>query len=213
MPTIGPKKWLRFLLFATAAFCSEISPRALAESTPTPAQHSIQPEAWQTRRLQRLKVLKEGLVPNAAIASSKALEQMLTDFETHPFAQTPIENMDLLGLFYAPKEGIAKALPLIVMNAALGWYDALRFGSPSGQAEIVNNEMFFKRVLVLSGKQRTNEYLEFAKAHPEEIQAAVVQGLAFAERNKDSENYDHRWPTAYGLEQQICSLGGKCSPR
>lgn len=71
--------------------------------------------------------------------------------------------------------------------------------------------MFFKRVFVLSGKERTNEYLEFAKAHPEEIQAAVVQGLAFAERNKNSESYNHRWPAAYGLERQICSLGGKCS--
>jgi hypothetical protein len=142
MPTIGSNKWLSVLLFATVAFCSEIGPRALAQSTPTPAQHPIQLEAWQTRRLQRLKVIKEGLVPNAASTSSKAFDQMLTDFETHPFAQTPIENMDLLGLFYAPKDGIAKALPVIVMNAALGWYDALRFGSPSGQAEIVNNEMF-----------------------------------------------------------------------
>lgn len=120
MPTVGSSKWPSFLLFSTIALCLDFGPRASAQSTPTPAQHPIQLEAWQTHRLQQLKVIKEGLVPNAASASSKTLDQLLTDFETHPFAQTPIENMDLLGLFYAPKDGIAKALPLIVMNAALG---------------------------------------------------------------------------------------------
>ena len=44
----------------------------------------------------------------------------------------------------------ASVLSLIVMNARPGWYDALSFGS--GRAEIVNNEGFFKRTLVLAGK-------------------------------------------------------------
>jgi hypothetical protein len=137
---------------------------------------------------------------------------MLTNFEKHPLAQTPIENMDLIGLFYAPKDGIARTLPLIVMNATLGWYDSLRYGSPSGQAEIVNNEMFFKRAFVLAGKERLNEYLEFAKSHRDEIRTDIDQGLALAERFKNSDEYDHKWPAAYGLERSICTLGGECPP-
>jgi hypothetical protein len=75
----------------------------------------------------------------------------------------------------------------------------------------VNNENFFKRVFLLAGKERIDEYLEFAKTHPKEIQAAVDQGLVFAEKFKSSEDYDHRWPAAYGLEKTICALGGACS--
>jgi hypothetical protein len=168
----------------------------------------IKLEAWQTRRLLRLKIIKDGLVTNSA--ASGAFDRLLTNFEAHPLAQTPIENMDLLGLFYAPKEGIAKALPVIVMNATLGWYDALRFGSPSGQAEIVNNEMLFNRAFVLAGKQRTTEYMDFAKTHPKEINTVVDQGLAFAESYKGSTDYDDRWPKVYGLERRICLLGGAC---
>jgi hypothetical protein len=180
----------------------------LAQGSPTPVQRPIKLEAWKIRRLERLKIIKDALAPNAA--KSQAFDHLLTNFEHHQVAQTPLENMDLLGLFYARSEGIAKALPVIVMNATLGWYDALRFGSPSGQAEIVNNERFFKHAFVLAGKERINEYLEFAKSHPEEIQAAIDQGMIFAEKFKNSEEYDRRWPTAYGLERMTCALGGTC---
>ena len=67
---------------------------------------------------------------------------------------------------------------------------------------------FIKRAFLLSGGQRTNEFLEFAKAHPGDIPAAVDQGSAFAEKFKDSGGYDHKWPTAYGLERTICAQGG-----
>jgi hypothetical protein len=180
----------------------------LAQGAPTAVQRPIELQAWKIRRLERLKVIKDALAPNAA--KSRAFDQLLTNFERHQVAQTPLENMDLLGLFYARSEGIAKALPVIVMSATLGWYDALRFGSASGQAEIVNNEMFFKLAFVLAGKTRIDEYLEFAKSHPEEIQAAINQGLGFAETFRNSE-YDRRWPTAYGLERMTCALGGACA--
>jgi hypothetical protein len=101
---------------------------------------------------------------------------------------------------------------VILMNATLGWYDALRFGSPSARAEIVNNAMFFRHAFVLAGKERTNEYLEFAKSHPQEVQAAIDQGLAFAEKFRNSEDYDRRWPTGYGLDRMTCALGGACRP-
>ena len=123
-----------------------------------------------------------------------------------------MENMDVLGYAHAPKQGIDNVLTLIVMNATLGWYDALRFGSESGRAEISNNEGFFKRALVLAGKQRIDEFLASAKAHPDETKSAIEQGVILAEKFKNSDDYDHRWPTAYGLERIICAQGGSCTP-
>jgi hypothetical protein len=213
MPRVRSSKFKSFVMVAAVTFCAGLSlgpVKGLAQGAPAPVQHSIKREAWQNRRLERLKLIKDALAPN--VANSQAFDQMLTNFEAHPVAQTPIENMDLLGLFYARREGIAKALPVIVMNATLGWYDALRFGSPSGQIEIVNKAMLFKHVFVLAGKERINEYMEFAKSHPAEIQAAIDQGLVFAEKFKNSGDYDRRWPTAYGLERMICALGEACPP-
>jgi hypothetical protein len=211
MPTARSSKFKAFVVVAAISLGLSLgAASALAQGVPTPGQPPTKLEAWQIRRLERLKLIKDALAPNAA--SSPAFDQMLTNYDKHPLAQTPIENMDVLGLFYAPREGIARALPLIVMNATLGWYDALRFGSPSGQTEIVNNEMFFKRVFVLAGKGRIDEYMEFAKSHPDEIQSEIDLGLAFAERSKNTEEYDHKWPTAYGLERTICALGGACTP-
>jgi hypothetical protein len=48
------------------------------------------------------------------------------------------------------------------MNASPGWYDALSFGS--GRAEIVNNEGFFKRALVLAGKQKVDDFVSFERS-------------------------------------------------
>jgi hypothetical protein len=52
--------------------------------------------------------------------------------------------------------------------------------------------------------------MTFEHANPEEVQAAIVEGLAFAEKFKGAAGYDHRWPTAYGLERMNCALGGVC---
>jgi hypothetical protein len=198
-------------MLAAAAVCAGLSlapVSATAQAAPTAVQRPIERQAWQIRRSERLKLINAALAPNAA--KSQAFDQLLTNFERHQVAQTPLENMDL-GLFYGQREGLAKALPVIVMNATLGWYDALRFASPSGQTEIATNATFFKHAFVLAGKARTDEYLEFAKSHPAEIQAAIDQGLVFAEQFRNSEAYDRRWPTAYGLERKICALGGACA--
>jgi hypothetical protein len=213
MPRVRSSKFKFFVVVATATFCAGLSlgpVGAIAQGASTPAQQPVKPAAWKIRRLERLKIIKDALAPNAA--KSQAFDQLLTNFEHHQVAQTPLENMDLLGLFYGRSEGIAKALPVIVMSATLGWYDALRFASPSGQAEIVNNERFFKHAFVLAGKERIDEYLKYAESHPEEIQAAIDQGLVFAEKFRNSEEYDRRWPTAYGLERTTCALGGACTP-
>jgi hypothetical protein len=209
MPTVRSSKLKLFVVAVAISVGLFFGAGALAQDAPISGQPSTKLEAWQNRRSERLKLLKDAQIPNAE--HSAALDQMLTNFEKHPLAQTPVENLELIGLFYARREGIAKALSLIVMNATLGWYDVLRYGSPSGQAEIVNNEMFFKRAFVLAGKARVDEYLGFAKSHPDEIQAEIVHGLALAEKFKDSNEYDRKWPTAYGLERSICALGGACT--
>jgi hypothetical protein len=213
MPRARSSRLKSCVVVAAIAFCAGLSlepVEAIAQGLQIPAQQPVPLAAWKIRRLERLKLINDALAPNAV--KSQAFDQLLTKFKRQPLAQTPLENMDLLGLFYARSEGIAKSLPVIVMNATLGWYDALRFGSPSGRSEIVSNQAFLKRAFVLAGKERTNEYLEFAKSHPEEIQAAIDQGMVFAEKFKDSEEYDRRWPTAYGLERMTCALGGACSP-
>jgi hypothetical protein len=83
---------------------------------------------------------------------SEPFDQMLTNFASRPLEVTPLENMDPPGYFHAPKEGIAKALPVIVMNTTPGWYDTPRFASPSGQAEIVSNEGFYQTCISFIGR-------------------------------------------------------------
>jgi hypothetical protein len=98
------------------------------------------------------------------------------------------------------------------MNATLGWHDALRFGSPSGQAEIVSNAIFFKHAFVLAGKQRTNDTWNLQNRIRRRFKQRSTQGLVFAEKFRNSEDYDRRWPTGYGLERMTCALGGTCAP-
>src|SRR4029077_1981200 len=47
-------------------------------------------------------------------------------------ARTPIEELEILGDFYIPKEGLDPGLIAVVQFQVLGWYDALRFASESG---------------------------------------------------------------------------------
>jgi hypothetical protein len=55
-------------------------------------------------------------------------------------------------------------------------------------------------------------YIESSTVGPDEGFFSRLLGLAFAERSKNTEEYDHKWPTAYGLERTICALGGACTP-
>jgi hypothetical protein len=177
-------------------------------SGPNSAQPSDNHDDWLSRRDARFKIIKDAMAPGAAY--SPALAEMIKDFEAHPLAQTPLENMDLLGLFYARTQGIAAVLPAIVMNATLGWYDALRFGSSSGQTEILNEQMLFKEAFVLAGQNKVNEFLAFAKTHQNYIQAQIDSGLALAEKTRNWDDYDRKWPTVFGFEHKLCGLGGGC---
>jgi hypothetical protein len=182
-----------------------------ANSAP-PGQAATQaartPEAWQVRRAQFAGIVRGAQHGDAA--SRTALNTVLTEFETTPLSRTPMENLDILGVFYIPKDGVEKALPVIVMNQVLGWYDVLRFATESGRAEIAQNEGFFKRPFVLAGADSVRQMSTWMHEHPDQVAAAVRQGIGFAEKNKDSHAYDDHWPTAYGLERSICVQGGNC---
>ena len=174
------------------------------------AQAAKTPEAWQVREAQYFKII-EGVRRGDAV-SQMALDRVLTEFETSRMTRTPIENLDILGTFYIPKEGVEKALPIVVMNEVLGWYDALRFGTESGRAEILQNESFYKRPFVLAGPASIQQIISLLRDHPDEVAADVHEGIMFAENHKSRHDYDAHWPSAFGLERTICAQGGKCTP-
>lgn len=171
---------------------------------------AVPQQPWQERRAAYKKTVAAANSHDAAAA--KDLDAILTQFETQPFARTPTENMDIIGSLYASKDDVGKTLIIVSANAALGWYDALRFGSESGRAEIVKNEKFFVRAYLLSGAATTSKFKEFMKDHSDEARQSVLQGLAFADRERKSPHYDVNWAAAYGLERMICAEGGACDP-
>ncbi len=167
-------------------------------------------QPWQERREKYWATVK-GV--NAGSADAwKEMDAIVAGFAAQPFARTPMENMDIMGAYFVPKQGVEPTLPFVVANAALGWYDALRFGSESGRAEIATNERFFLRAYTLGGAATTGQYKQFMTEHPDLAQKAIAVGLAMAEKQRANPRYDVHWPTAYGLERIICAQGGSCEP-
>jgi hypothetical protein len=171
---------------------------------------AVPQQPWQVRSAEFRKTLKAANAND--VDAVKAMDAVLTQFEAQPFARTPMENMDILGSLYIPKSQPQPTLILVSANAALGWYDALRFGSESGRSEIVNNDKFFARALLLSGTTATSKFREFMKENPDLARTSVLQGLAIADKERKNPHYDVHWPTAFGLERMICAEGGSCAP-
>lgn len=165
-------------------------------------------QPWQERRVKFLKAVQGTREGNPTARSE--FNDVLTEFDTRPFGRTPMENMEILGVFYVPNQGIEAALPYIVVNAVLGWYDALRFASESGRAEIFSNEGFFKKALILGGPEMAAKSVKFLEGNPERIAQLLAQGFLFAEKIRDTSSYDRQWPTAYGLERINCAQGYSC---
>jgi hypothetical protein len=174
----------------------------------TAPQNPLPRQPWQIRRETYWATVKNANSQDAD--AKKKLDAVLTEFESQPFARTPMENMDILGTFYVPKDGVEKAFVIVIANATLGWYDALRFGSESGRTEIQTNERFFLRAYLLSGPKTTEQFKQFMKEHPDQAHTALINGLSIAEKIRKNPPYDVRWPTAYGLERVICAEGGSC---
>lgn len=183
------------------------STAATTTSTQTkPIQVTLQP--WQQRRMGFIKTTQDA--SKGDLVARKDFDAILTEFETHAFSRTPLENMELLGVFYVPKDGIEKSMSVVIANAVLGWYDALRFASESGRDEIFHNEGFFKKALILGGPDSTNKAVQFLQNNPDKIAKSLAQGFAFADKFRETSNYDRHWPSVYGLERVICATGGSC---
>lgn len=169
----------------------------------------VEPQSWQARRGEFARIVNNlgGKDPQVL----EAFKAVLTEFEQQPFSRTPMENMEILGVYYVPAEGIEPTLTIIAANAALGWYDALRYGSASGRQEILHNEGFFKLPLVLGGEEFIQMAVKFFVEQPEKTAMLVQKGIAIADALKDDPRYDHQWPSAYGLERTLCALGADCA--
>jgi hypothetical protein len=46
---------------------------------------------------------------------------------------------------------------------------------------------------------------KFLTDNPERTAQLLEQAFSFAEKFRETANYDRRWPTAYGLERMICA--------
>jgi len=176
------------------------------------AQVQVPQDAWQVRSERTHAIIKVIRDPNATPAEhAKALREFdatLTAAEKGEL--TPIETMELFGVFYVPKElqkkspDVGLLLASIATQATLGWYDALRFADKSGRAEITNNEAFF----TLPFDQNAQVFIQFMKSHPSQAAAAVKIGIQYA-REKVGANdihYDTRWAASYGLLRMQCAL-------
>jgi hypothetical protein len=204
---------VRSLLFISLAVVSCTSVLADPTAGPTPQSSAVpthvEPQAWQLRRAEFQKTVQG--VRASDPKAQKDFDTVLTEFETHAFSRTPIENLEIIGVFYMPKDGMDPGLSVVVANLVLGWYDALRFASESGRAEIVNNEGFFRKAFIIGGTEITAKAGKFLEDNQERSAQLVAQGISFAERFRETSNYDRHWPTAYGLEHLLCAQGGSCA--
>lgn len=186
-------------------FLGTLSWQAVRADAPQGVLKAPALQDWQVRRA-KLDHAIMGARQNDA-GALKEFDQILTELEKHPHDRTPLEILDIIGAYYVPNEGLESSLSLIVTNLVLGWYDVLRFASPSGRAEIIDNEQFFKRALVLSGKDVTDKSFTFLSDHQDRVSQLVDEGLRDADRFRDMPSYDRQWPTAYGLERILCASG------
>ena len=57
------------------------------------------------------------------------------------------------------------------------------------------------------------EAVNFLRNNPDKIAESLVQGFLFAEKFRETSNYDRHWPSAYGLEAIISALDGSCQEK
>jgi hypothetical protein len=202
---------LSFVLLACSVtvFAAEKTSPADASAPSATAAAPAAQQPWQKRRAEFEETVKRMRADDAS--ARKDFEAVLTEFEKQPFSRTPIENMDILGVFYVPQEGIETTLPAVVANAALGWYDALRFTSESGRDELVKQEGFFRRAYVIAGTEMSQRAVQFFGDNPDLAASLVAKGIAVAERFKDDPRYDHKWPSVYGEEARRCAKEDTCA--
>jgi hypothetical protein len=210
---LAAARWRSAIALALTAWVSVATPAlgsgAAMASAESVATH-VEPQDWQRRRAEFAGIVQGAREGNPI--EKRAFDEVLTEFESHPFARTPMENLEIIGVSSLPKQGADPGLALVVGNLVLGWYDALRFGSESGRAEIVNNEDFFKKAFLLAGADIPTKTAKFLQDNPKRAAQLVAQGIGLAEKFRQTATYDRRWPTAYGLERLTCATDqGPCA--
>ena len=162
---------------------------------------------WQERRAEFHQLLRSTERDSDDFKSKVASIERA--FWERPLARTPIENLEILGVMFVPKAGVLAALPTIVLNQTLGWYDILRFATPSGRDEITANENFFKLAFVLGGDSTVQQMNSLAKSSADDLKQAVRKGIELAAESKNVVEYDQKWPAEYGLEHLIELANGQ----
>ncbi|UMR29554.1 hypothetical protein MJ904_21240 [Massilia sp. MB5] len=162
--------------------------------------------AWQQRRAEFASIL-EGVHQGDA-AARKRLDEVLSGLEARQMQRTPMENMEIMGVYYLPREGLEKALPRIAAHATLGWYDTLRFSSAPGRSEIFY--VLFQLPFLIAAPDASSKAVDFFNAHPRETEELVQQGIAMARQFRTQVAYDRHWPGAFGANELVCAQGGPC---
>lgn len=178
------------------------APRPAAElPDDLPKFAPIELQQWEKRRLA-FSDLTRRLRQDDGLAR-KEFEMVVRRFESTPFDLTPLEAMDLIGSVFVPQVGVEKMLPLISAQAALGLYDAYRFGSEEAQAQLLRGERFLPRPLTLAGPDQTAKSRKFLQDNPKLAAALVQKGIALADNERQSPAYDARWITAFDRDSKV----------
>ncbi|UTY59571.1 hypothetical protein [Massilia sp. erpn] len=162
--------------------------------------------SWQQRRAEFATIL-EGVHKGDAVAR-KRLDEVLGGLEARQMQRTPMENMEIMGVYYLPREGVEKALPRIVAHATLGWYDTLRFSSAPGRSEIFY--VLFQLPFLIASPDASAKAIDFFNAHPRKTEELVRQGIAMARQFRGQAAYDRHWPGTFGANELVCAQGGPC---
>jgi hypothetical protein len=191
---------------ALPAGSAELAADALYGRTTT-VQLEAQP--WQVHRSKTAE-LANGAAQKKP-GAEKLFDVRMADFKQHTMDYTPVEIMEVLARVYVPKSGLTEStVNLMAMAASLGWYDALRYASPTGKTELTDKEEFFLMALLAEDKSGTplaTAWEALLKAKPDQARAWIAKGIAMAQvMIKDkSVRYDQRWPSAYGHERVACA--------
>ena len=161
-------------------------------------------QKWQQRRASFIEDYKKALAGDKLAINN--IDKLLTVMERSPFERTPLERLEIYGLFYLKREGFTKeSFELVAQQVAWGLYDTLRYASKSGQAEIVDNERLFLSAYIIGGEQVKNDAIKFIQNSPDEAAQIIERALKTTENlNRFREPSDEAWPTAYGLERLLC---------
>jgi hypothetical protein len=98
----GPVSGIALIL---VAFFTVTGPRGRAQTQPTTLPPRVQTDLqpWQKRRIAFFKIARAARKEDPGAQS--ALDAIAAEYERSPIDRTPMENLDILGVCYVPKDG------------------------------------------------------------------------------------------------------------